>query len=109
GSSMVGDGRCGMPSHSCSRFSKRLILALQRMDGRWPYLGLDQYKNYFRVCLLPHRNSHWIDQTMPGERSYGPAAETRLGHLPCCRQAPTAVPFNKAVLVGNQSAVSSQQ
>ena len=63
---MVGDGRWGMPSRSRRRFSKKLDLGLQGMDGPGPCPGLDQYQNYSRVCLLFRRDPDWNNQTVAG-------------------------------------------
>ena len=56
---MVGRGGGGMPSRSRRRFSKKLNLGLQRMDGARPCPGLDQYENYSRFRLLCYRDSDW--------------------------------------------------
>jgi len=73
---MVGAGGGRIPSRSRRRFSEKLSLGSQRMDGDWPRLGLDQHENYSRYGLLCYRDSHWNHQTVAGKRSHGPAVET---------------------------------
>ena len=106
---MVGRGRGGMPSRSGGRISQEFSLVLQNMDGRRPYHGLDQHKNYFGVCLLSNCDSHWINQTMAGKRSYGTAVATGPRQLPRCSQAPARIPFNETVLDSKQLADSSER
>ena len=73
---MVGSGDRRGPSRASGRISKELGLGLQRMDGDWPRLGLDQHENYSRYGLLCYRDSDWNHQTMAGKRFHGPAVET---------------------------------
>ena len=73
---MVGAGGGRIPSRSRRRFSEKLSLGSQRMDGGRPCLGVDQHENYSRYGLLCYRYSDWHFQAMAGKRSYGPAVET---------------------------------
>jgi hypothetical protein len=106
---MVGPGDRYRPSRSRRRFPEKFGWGSQRMDGDWPCLGLDQYKNYSRFRFLPYRNSDWHLQAMVGKGSYGPAVETRPRQLPCRPQAATGFPSDEAVLASEQYAVSSSQ
>ena len=97
-------GRCGSRVSSRSRrgFPEKFSLGSQRMDGDWPCLGLDQYKNYFRFRFLPYRNTHWHIQAMARKGSYGPAVETRPRQLPRAPQLPAAITSKEAVLGSKQ-------
>ena len=99
---MVGHGGGGVPSRSRRRLSKKLSLALQRMDGGRARPELDQHEDYSRCGLLCYRDTHWNVETMAGKRSDGPAVKTRPRQLPYYPQAPTGVPSDEAVLVRKQ-------
>jgi len=73
---MVVPGGGRMSCRSSRRFSKKLSLGSQRMDGDWPCHGLDKHEDYSRYSLLCYRDSDWNHQTMAGKRSHGPAVET---------------------------------
>ena len=95
---MVGRSGGRVSARSGHRFSEKFSLGLQRLDGGWPYLGLDQHENYSRYGLLCYRDSDWNHQTMAGKRSHGPAVATRPRQLPRYPQAPTRIPSNQAIL-----------
>jgi len=95
---MVGSGDRRGPSRASGRISKELGLGLQRMDGDWPGLGLDQHENYSRYGLLCCRDSDWNHQTMAKKRSHGPAIETRPRKLPRYPQAPAGITSDEAIL-----------
>ena len=99
---MVGHGDGRMPSRSRSRFSKKLSLALQRLDGGRPCHGLDRHESYSRCGFLCYRDSRWNIETMAGKRSHGPAVETRPRQLPHYPQAPAGIPSNETVLVSKR-------
>jgi hypothetical protein len=95
---MVGGSGGGLSCRSGSRFSKKLSLGSQGMDGDWPRLGLDQHENYSRDGLLCHRYPHWNVQTMVGKGSHGPEVATRPGQLSHYSQAPAGIPFDETIL-----------
>ena len=99
---MVGRDGGRVSSRSRSRFSKKFILALQRMDVGRARVGLDQHENYSRYGLLYYRDSHWNVQTMAGKRSHGATFETRPRQLSRYPQAPTRFPSNAPVLISKR-------
>ena len=95
---MVGRGGGRMSSGSRSRFSKKLSLALQRLDGGRPRSGLDQHENHSGCNLLRSRHSHGNAETLARKRSHGAADEARSGQLPNRSKTASSIPFAAAIL-----------
>lgn len=95
---MVGSGPSGISDTSRGNLSNGFSLAPQGMDVDWACPGLDQYKDYFRVCLLPDRDADGDHSTLVGERSYGSKVKTRPRQLPGYSRTETGVALKKTIL-----------